>query len=384
MVSHIALLEVVDISLRRMTADTRDWGRIGSLANWLGSVVFLLLFPQICGVLEASATALQITNISTTNLDQTNGTVDIEFDIAWNDSWRLSSGPINWDAAWVFVKFKKNGGDWKRATLLDSGHTAPSGSEVVRGLVDEQSAFNISTNPAVGAFIYRSAVGQGTFSKQNVRLRWKYSQDGVSVGDSLSFRVFGVEMVYISQGEFYAGDSEINYYALTQGSTDYDPWYISGEGAITTTNTAGTSGGTNSERTETKYYYRGPILQDGEIFTLPAAFPKGFNATYMMKYEITQEQWTQFFNTLPSGTPQDNHDVTGAKGSSGLIHHNNVSWSGSGDASLPDQGSGATYCSVAMNYLSWPDLAAYLDWSGLRPFTELEFEKACRGPSDYV
>jgi hypothetical protein len=36
---------------------------------------------------------------------------------------------------------------------------------------------------------------------------------------------------------------------------------------------------------------------------------------------------------------------------------------------------------IACNYLSWPDLAAYLDWSGLRPMTELEFEKACRGPN---
>jgi formylglycine-generating enzyme required for sulfatase activity len=34
----------------------------------------------------------------------------------------------------------------------------------------------------------------------------------------------------------------------------------------------------------------------------------------------------------------------------------------------------------ACNYMSWPDITAYADWSGLRPITELEFEKACRGP----
>ena len=44
---------------------------------------------------------------------------------------------------------------------------------------------------------------------------------------------------------------------------------------------------------------------------------------------------------------------------------------------------------VACNYLSWADLAAYLDWSGLRPMTELEFEKSCRGtlpavPNEYA
>ena len=34
---------------------------------------------------------------------------------------------------------------------------------------------------------------------------------------------------------------------------------------------------------------------------------------------------------------------------------------------------------IACNFLSWADMAAYLDWSGLRPMTELEFEKSCRG-----
>jgi formylglycine-generating enzyme required for sulfatase activity len=34
---------------------------------------------------------------------------------------------------------------------------------------------------------------------------------------------------------------------------------------------------------------------------------------------------------------------------------------------------------IACNYLSWADLAAFLDWAALRPITELEYEKIGRG-----
>ena len=36
------------------------------------------------------------------------------------------------------------------------------------------------------------------------------------------------------------------------------------------------------------------------------------------------------------------------------------------------------------NFLSWQDGYAYAGWAGLRPMTELEFEKACRGPLNPV
>ena len=61
-----------------------------------------------------------------------------------------------------------------------------------------------------------------------------------------------------------------------------------------------------------------------------------------MKGEISQGQWVGFFNTL-TATQKSTRDITSATGKNtdNLTYRNNVSWS-SGDATLPDQGSGAT------------------------------------------
>jgi formylglycine-generating enzyme required for sulfatase activity len=284
----------------------------------------------------------------------------------------------------VFVKFRKNGGDWAHASLNDTGHTVPSGASLDVGLVDTSAAFNISTNPGVGVFIYRSADGTGTFSKTGFSLSWKYTQDGVATNDTVEIRVFGIEMVYVPTGSFFAGDNATSGAAFRQGSSDNDPWYIGSEAAITTGTQSGSGTGvgeTNSEYRYVKSYLTLPGEDTtGAAFTIPAEFPKGYQKFYIMKGEISQSQWVVFFNTL-TATQKSTRDITAKSGknSDTLTYRNNVNWS-SGDATLPDQGSGATYATVAMNYLSWPDLAAYLDWAGLRPMSELEFERAGRGP----
>ena len=112
------------------------------------------------------------------------GSTTVTFNVSWKASWRSATVIGNWDAAWIFVKFRTTTGgtlgDWKHASLNNSGHSVPSGATLTTGLVDTSSAFNIATNPVVGAFVYRSADGQGTFTANNVTLSWNYSQDGVS------------------------------------------------------------------------------------------------------------------------------------------------------------------------------------------------------------
>ncbi len=129
--------------------------------------------------------------------------------------------------------------------------------------------------------------------------------------------------------------------------------------------------------------YRFPNVSIADDFTnsttqtLGASFPKGYNGFYAMKYELSQQQWLDFFNSLTT-IQKTARDITGASGKNtdAISFRNNISWS-SGDATL----NSSTHGNVACNWLNWPDAAAYADWSGLRPMTELEFEKAARGTS---
>ena len=109
--------------------------------------------------------------------------------------------------------------------------------------------------------------------------------------------------------------------------------------------------------------------------TLPAAFPKGYTGFYTMKYQVAQNQWREFFNTL-SSIQKAARDLTDANGknSDAITYRNNLNWT-SGNATL----NSSTHGAVACNYLSCMDGLAYADWSGLRPMSELEYEKAARG-----
>jgi len=311
---------------------------------------FLLAFVSFGLVAQVFANNIQVRNIELKNLNEVSNWVHIEFDLDWQNSWRVSSGPANWDAAWVFVKYRVNGGTWVHGNLSQVNSTSPTGV-----------ALDV-TPDGMGAFVYRESDGSGMFDADDIQLRWNYGS--TNLDDVIDIKVFAIEMVYIPQGSFYvggtSGDERNKFHA--GGFSTSSSYQITSEDAITIADSSG------------NLYYTNDSSSGGDrAGTLPAAFPKGFNAFYCMKYEVSEGQWLAFFNSL-TATQQINRDITGANGknSDAVVSRNTISWdSGLATSSSPDR---------AMSFCSPADMNAYMDWTGLRPMTELEYEKVCRGP----
>ncbi len=278
---------------------------------------------------------------------------NITFNISWENSWNANVAPANWDAVWVFIKYQDcNTRLWAHTNL-----------STVAG--DHSAASPLQVDPVAdgkGVFIRRSALGGGNIPATSITLK----MTGLGAGP-YNFKVFGIEMVNVPQAAFELGDgtSTSTFNSITVNATSQSSGI-----------TSATIGG------------GGP--------TVPATFPMGYNSFYCMKYEISQLQYVEFLNSLtfPQQQSRVTSDPTSAAGTyvvyGSYAYRNGIVIETPGNnAAIPavfgcDATAGVVNNvndgqSVAMSNLSWADLAAYLDWSALRPMTELEFEKVCRG-----
>ncbi len=329
-------------------------------------VLLLASLAVVFLVSTADANNLALSNLAIASQSTSSDTVTLQFDISWSNSWRDST---NYDAAWVFVKYSTDSGTtWNHATMKTAG-TNPSGFSQGSGTGIDV----VVPSDKKGCFVQRSSQGSGSLSTTSIQVVWDYAADGLSdaaaTATNIHFKFFGIEMVYVPEGGFHAGDS-------TGGTNGEFQWEASLPGVI------------NSEATEMSFeasvgaintwYYTSDTggsddVVSGTIFTVGTSFPKGYMAFYLMKYEITEGQWVEFFNTLTSAQ-KTTRDITAATGknSDSTVSRNTLSWS-SGDATT-------TRTDRACSYLSWMDVVAYADWAALRPMSELEFEKVSRGP----
>ena len=355
----------------------------------------LLLSFLLCIASSLFANNIIVSNITLSARNTSAETRLVQFNLSWQNSWRTSSAPFNWDAAWVFVKYKVGTtGDWKHATLSTTGHTIPSGATSTQ-------------TDATGLFIYRSVDGTGPFSPSGIQLLWNYGIDGVANDAKVTVRVYAVEMVYNQVGGFQAGSGAINNGELRRAND------ITSSGTASTFTVTGSSPtvqGNSSSATPTNisaYNNNATDLTGTNTASLASGYPTGFNAFYAMKYEISQQQYVEFLNTL-TYTQQASRTIvapSSAAGTPALIASNanrngiDIKTSGT-SATVPaiyacNLNGNGTYNEsddgqhIACNYLSWDDLVAYLDWAALRPMTELEYEKSCRGnqnpaPSEFA
>jgi hypothetical protein len=236
-------------------------------------------------------------------------------------------------------------------------------------------------------FIYRSANGVGTATVTNIKA-------GItSYGGTFEIRGFAIEMVYIPQGSFWVGDGSTTAPSSSQyykDSATNAPFQITGLG---NTIQIGSATGKLFD----------PLLSQPFSGNL-GNFPTGYNAYWMMKYELSAGAYRDFLNTLtyiqqltrmPSGvipnmaigtcitcsvisTSRTSIEIKTPGNSTTLIPAVFACDNYYSGNNIFDETTDGEWCSVSS--INWTDAAAYLDWAGLRPMTELEYEKACRGP----
>ncbi|MEP7170141.1 MAG: SUMF1/EgtB/PvdO family nonheme iron enzyme [Bacteroidota bacterium] len=301
----------------------------------------IITLMTCCFITSVFANNITVAGSSLSNQNTANHTIEINFDVAWENSWRTYNNDSNYDGAWIFVKFRKNGttGEFSHCHVSD--------------LTSAANATLTTPSDSMGVFIYSSSVTNyfGNPNYTGNKLIWNYGADSVTDNDSVEIRVFAVEMVYIPTGSywlgsiggnevnpFHDGNSTLPYHVMNGGPIDIGP--ASGQlySALTIGNTQ-----------------------------IPNTFPNGYNAFWIMKYECTQQQYSDFLNSI--------------EGAQATILLNDGGGSFNFSSTWPNFS--PLYPERANNIVNIPEACAFADWAGMRAMSELEFEKACRGVNIY-
>lgn len=345
-----------------------------------------IVLSCICLLCAFSGKANNIQVVSPEIVDHNNsGTAYVKFDLFWEHSWNDNMRG-NWDAAWVFVKsYHKDLREWSHVYLdtTSSSHSYSSANVPMSMSFEAENLMGFRRCP--GFFIHRKDPGNGSNEIQGLKIKFNYLDHGYSPTDTIVVSVFAIEMIYIPGNKFVIGDGvSINTLKKTGNAI---------------------SVGTGQKKADLEYIES----ETGLFFTTEAVsdnYPKGTLPFYIMKHEISQHAYVDFLNTLNADQQRTRTSIlptTAAKSfampSAGFTsnpaqYRNYIKIRSSANDEVPalyghsidnvlwnkeDNGG-----NIACNFLNWSDGLAYLDWAALRPFTELEYEKACRGHKKVV
>ena len=282
-------------------------------------------------------------------------TLRVEAAVGWKNAWRNAR---NHDAAWLIVKLRgAPGRPWSHARIVSVTAAAATPRAECRVPGDRIGAFCAAAAPHRGDVSWQLAIDVDTTGITAAQL---------SAG-TVEALVVGIEMVYIPAGPFTTGDSDpasvenASFYRSDAAGGHAGTWRVESEAEIPV---GARAGALNYKASEYTGDGEGPV---------PAAFPKGTRAFYVMKYEILQGQYAAFLNAI------DDYAASFRSPIGGRGYH-----AERGSIRLEDGGYVAAAPDRPANFMSWDDGAAFADWAGLRPWTELEFTKAARGPAEPV
>jgi formylglycine-generating enzyme required for sulfatase activity len=379
------------------------------------AAMFLLLFSG--SIWAANIQITQNPVILERNINDNE--IIVEFSLSWDNSWNLNSPP-NHDAAWIFMKYRPLGQHgFLHANLFPVEHIVMgsdgAGTGSTRHNVEYGESPRLNDAPVnVGVFLSRSEISVGSNVFDNVRLHWDITGTGIDENTILSVRVYAIEMVFIPIGTFASIHTVLE------------------TGQLNTSASTAPGGVTRVNYT----------VALADTIAKNSFWPLGTQPFYIMKHEVSQHAWVDFLNSLTleqqltlshinptapnntrfgslwSGAPFNaapfnlagrrfvNIAGTGfhqgppdfrqsrmnirvrqtAVGNTPAVFGINASQDEVGPTATPPGGWNHEMQggNLPMFGLAWTDVMAYLDWAGLRPLTELEYEKAARGPLQVV
>jgi hypothetical protein len=317
-------------------------------------------------------------------------TAVIQFNVTWEDGWK---NDINCDGIWVFGKFRVGQGLWRHISLNAASDNdfnyedqTPAGFSQGSDGTSSEMGMWIPYHQK-GAFIFRTD-GEGDVRSNNIKLVWNFDNDELTESDmkNVEIKIFGLEMVYVPEGEHYVGDP-----LGTNGPKNCLYTYPDGGAYLV-----------DSEEEILVDAQDGCLYcdQDNERsrddvpLTIPETFPKGYKAFWYMKYGVNSQQYVDFLNTLTRKQQQTHirSDISNDEIPNYHVMTNSAEEHLRQSIVCHKKGNGTetpvtffTYAPArACNAIAWRDTAAFAAWAALRPITDFEFEKACRGPEEAV